>query len=247
MREQLALALAVDRVDGLLDEIDGRVLRRDLHRCGRAQQALRQGADLLREGRAEEEVLPSNGKQRQHLSDVADEAHVEHPIGLVEDEDLDRAEVDGALAGMVEQATRRGDDDLGAATQCGHLAAESDAAIDGGRARAAAGVDADRLLDLDGQLAGGGEHQGADAPPIRRPFGQALEHGKDERGRLAGAGLGAGEEIASIEHDRDRLALDGGWFGVSLPRDSAEQVGLKPEHREGQGRKLLTEAHPPSP
>ena len=75
--------------------------------------------------------------------------------------------------------------------------------------------------------------------------GEALEHREHECGRLAGARLGAGEQVAAIQHERDRLALDGSWFGVTLARDSAEQVGLKPEGSERQVRELLTEAHPP--
>ena len=36
-------------------------------------------------------------------ADVADEAHVEHAIGLVEDEDLDARQVDRALGDVVEE------------------------------------------------------------------------------------------------------------------------------------------------
>ena len=112
----------------------GGVGRRDLDRCRPVEQALGQAADLPREGGAEQEVLPPVRQQRQDRADVADEAHVEHAIGLVEDEDLDRAEIDGALAGVVEQPAGRGDHDLRAAAQRRHLAGEADAAEDGGRA-----------------------------------------------------------------------------------------------------------------
>ena len=47
--------------------------------------------------------------------DVRQEAHVEHPVGLVEDEDLDLAEVGDLLADEVEQPARRRDEDLDAA------------------------------------------------------------------------------------------------------------------------------------
>ena len=75
---------------------------------------------------------------------------------------------------------------------------------------------------------------------------EALKDRQHEGGRLAGAGLGAGEQVAPVEDERDRLALDGGGFGVSLARDSAEQVGLEPEGREGQGEKAPDEALPRS-
>ena len=96
-----------------------------------------------------------------------DEAHVEHPIGFIEHEDLDLAQVDGALADVVEQAARRRDHDLGAAPQAAHLAVEANAAVDGGRADGALGaVGSDALLDLQRELAGRGQDEHADRTAI---------------------------------------------------------------------------------
>ena len=81
--------------------------------AGSCEQAGGQPPDLVREGRREQQVLAPGRQDREDLADVADEAHVEHPVGLVEDEDLDARQVDRALADVVEQAARRGDDDLG--------------------------------------------------------------------------------------------------------------------------------------
>ena len=58
---------------------------------------------------------------------------------------------------------------------------------------------------------------------------QPLEHRQDERGRLAGPGLGAGEHVAAGEDERDRLGLDGGGLGVALLGDGAEELGRQPE------------------
>ena len=52
------------------------------------------------------------GEQRDDLLDVGQEAHVEHPVRLVEDEDLDLPEVGDLLADEVEQPARRRDEDL---------------------------------------------------------------------------------------------------------------------------------------
>jgi len=62
---------------------------------------------------------------------------------------------------------------------------------------------------------------------------QALQHGEDEGGGLAGARLGAGHEVATGQDVGDRLTLDGSWIGVALCRDGTEQSGRKPERREG--------------
>ena len=132
VREQLALPMAVDGVDDLVDQVDGGVWGCDLDRCRRGQQPLCEVADLVGEGRGEEQVLALGGEEGQDRADVADEAHVEHPIRLVEDEDLHAAEVDGSLAGVVEQPSWRGDHDLRVAAQGVDLANEADAAVDGG-------------------------------------------------------------------------------------------------------------------
>src|SRR5512144_2466342 len=48
------------------------------------------------------------GEDREDLADVADEPHVEHPVGFVEDEDLDVRQVDGPLGDVVEEPAGRG-------------------------------------------------------------------------------------------------------------------------------------------
>ncbi len=65
--------------------------------------------------------------------------------------------------------------------------------------------------------------------PTRRRRREALQHRQHECRRLAGAGLGAGQQVAAAEHERNRLALDGSWIGVALRRDGTEQFGRKPE------------------
>ena len=112
--EELALAAAVDRMDDLPDGRHRGVAGRRVDRGRVAQQVLRERADRGRERGAEEQALALGRQQREDAPDVGDEAHVQHAIGLVEDEDLDAAEVDGALPDVVEQPTGRGHHDLGA-------------------------------------------------------------------------------------------------------------------------------------
>jgi hypothetical protein len=94
-------------------------------------------------------------------------------------------------------------------------------------------VDSDALLDLEGELAGRGEHEGADRPPtaprVRVRRAEALEHGQHEGRRLAGAGLGSGHEVAAGEHERDGLGLDRRGHGVALVGDRAQELGRQPE------------------
>ena len=69
-----------------------------------------------------------------HPDDPVDdglEAHVEHAVGLVEDEQLDLVERDGAAVDQVEQAAGRGDEHVRARRLLG-LVVDADAAVDGG-------------------------------------------------------------------------------------------------------------------
>src|ERR671930_157250 len=72
----------------LRNELGRRVAPRDLHGHRLVHERGRQLADLLREGRREEQVLPLRGEQRQDAADVVDEAHVEHAVGFIEYQDL---------------------------------------------------------------------------------------------------------------------------------------------------------------
>ena len=58
---------------------------------------------------------------------------------------------------------------------------------------------------------------------------QDLDDREDEGRGLAGAGLGAGEQVAALEDQRDGLALHRGGLGVALVGDRAKQLGREPE------------------
>src|SRR5215210_898746 len=56
----------------------------------------RQLLDLARHGRGEEQRLPLRGELGEDAPDGGQEAHVEHPVGLVEHQHLDVREVERA-------------------------------------------------------------------------------------------------------------------------------------------------------
>ena len=70
------------------------------------------------------------------LADGVDEAHVEHLVGFVEDEDFDLGQRQRAALDEIEQAARRGDEDVDAAAQDLDLLAMRHAAEDDGDATA---------------------------------------------------------------------------------------------------------------
>ena len=64
------------------------------------------------------------------MLDVVTEAHVEHPVHLVEDDDLERVELQRAALHVVHDATGRADDDLRAGRQRAELPLVGLAAVD---------------------------------------------------------------------------------------------------------------------
>ncbi len=174
------------------------------------------------------------------LADFGNEAHVEHAVRFVEDEDLDLGEVHGALPDMVEQAAGRGDEDLDAAPKDLDLRVDARAAIDDrGAERNAAAVGLDGGGDLTRELTGGGQDQDADRMSCRRIPGvgvvaENLQDRQHEGGSLAGAGLGGGENVAAGEDEWDCRALDGRRLRIPLPLYCGEKVGRKAEVVESQ-------------
>ena len=169
MRQQLFLPIPIDGVDDLADRLDRGVPRGDLDLGRIAEDGPRQPPDLVRERRREHQVLPSRRQELDDPLDVRQEAHVEHPVGLVQDEDLDLAEVRHPLADEVEQAARRRYEDLHAGAERLDLRVHRDPAVDDGRAeRDRPAIRPDALVDLHRELAGRDEDQHADRVAGRR-------------------------------------------------------------------------------
>ncbi len=79
--------------------------------------------DLFGHGGAEHQVLALLRQLGDHLFHIVDKAHVQHPVGLVQDKDLDVGQVDEALPHQIVQAARAGDQDIHALLQGFHLGA----------------------------------------------------------------------------------------------------------------------------
>jgi hypothetical protein len=108
--------------------------------------------------------------------DLGQEPHVGHAVGLVEHDDADVGEVDGALLQEVDQATRGGDHHLGATGQGLDLAVLGRAAVDGGHPHGSGlGEGRHDVLDLDGELAGRDHDQRS------RPAGRGLVDALQDR------------------------------------------------------------------
>ena len=87
-------------------------------------------------------------------------------------------------------------------------------------------------MDLEGQLAGGHEHQpaGLAGLGVVEPF----EHGEAEGERLAGAGLGLAAHVAAGQRVRDGEALDGERLHDALVSQDLHEAGGDAEVFEGE-------------
>ena len=243
VHEQRALVLLRDLVGALVDRLGGGVAARDLDQLRLVEELVGELLDLAGERGGEQQVLAlrGRGQERHDALDVRDEAHVEHAVGFVEDEDLDLSQVDALLLDVVEQAPRRGDQDLDAAADDRQLLLDVDAAVDDRRAQVGVlAVLADRFLDLDRELACRREDQRAHRVPggrgARVRVGrQPVQDRQAESGGLAGAGLGAAHDVLARKDDGDRLLLDRGGGGVAGLGHGPENLRPQAELRKARG------------
>ena len=152
-REERRLSLLRHRIDALRDAAR-RLLRADDDDDRVVEDVVGELADVGRHRRREHQRLPSLRQRGQDAADVGQEAHVEHAVGLVEHQHLERGEVDVAEAHVVEEPAGRRDHDLRPGAERALLRPHVDAADD--RHRRDADVVAERqrlLVDLQRQLA----------------------------------------------------------------------------------------------
>ena len=136
----------------------------------------------------------------------------------VQHQNLQPVQMQQALAVQIQQAAGGGDQNVHTPLQRLHLGGLSHAAEDDGRAQRQVGaIGGQTLMDLDGQLPGGGDNQRADGAAGHSAAGKALEDGGGEGTGFAGAGLRQAQHIPALQYRRNGACLDGGGGGVSLP------------------------------
>ena len=147
----------------------------------------------------------------QHAPDVGQETHVEHAVGFVEHQILEAAQLRVRLPEMIEQPSRRADDDVDAAAEGVLLRAHADSAIHGKAADGRVNRKVLEILDdLRRQLARRrNDERAGRARTAAWLLHQAVEYRQKKRRGLSAARLGACEEIAACERR---------WNGVGLNR-----------------------------
>lgn len=161
-------------------------------------------------------------------------SHVKHTIRLVQHQELDIFHPKSSALNEIDETTRRGHEQIAAALNLPELIPDIGPTVDDHRGDAGAVEELLRLvLDLTGQLAGGRQDEALGVgPPSPGPAGRigapVSQHGDDDgeekSGRLAGAGLGAGHEVALVGGDGDAPLLHGRGLGVAAELHVAEEV-----------------------
>ncbi len=250
-REHLDLVHRVRAVGELGDGLDGRAValallghRADVRRL--AHVATRERDDRPGHRCREEHRLARRRREGEDLLDVRQEAEVEHLVGLVEDEGLNRGEVEVPLLRQVDEASGCPDDDFDPSLEGLDLRLVGAAAVDGQHADAATTTGLLEVAgDLDGQLPGGGDGEGL------RPTGVAdrgelrvvrrddpVEHRHTEAERLTGSGLGLTDDVVPAQGDRQGHRLDGEGGMDAGVGERVDNVLVDAEIGEGLGAHL---------
>ena len=173
------------------------------------QEGIGEAGDFGRHRRREEQGLARERHQLADALDVRNEAHVEHPVGFVDDQDLDRVEEQAAASGEIEQASGCCDDYVGATRDLGFLIAERDAANQKRKVQLVVdAVFAEGLFDLGGGLARRLKNEGARHPGARAAAFQHRQHRQCEGRSLTRAGLGDAQNVPALKGVGNRLFLN---------------------------------------
>ena len=169
----------------------------------------------LVQGRGEQQALGAGGRGREDAGDAGQEAQVGHVVGLVQHGHLDGVHAAVLLAHEVLESAGAGHHDVDATVERGDLTALRDATEDHGGPQAhGLGQWGQRLVELAGELAGGGEDQAARGVTRAATAGgrggrEAGDQREAERVRLAGAGAAPAEDVTPGQGVGERGRLDG--------------------------------------
>ena len=243
-REHLDLVHRVGAVDDLLGVLDGRahvvgVVGPDVGGLRHVPACHRD--DGARHGRGEQHGVARDGRARQELFDVGQEAQVEHLVGLVEHDALDPGQVEEALVHQVDHATGGADDDVDAGGERVDLRLVGAATVDGEHADGALrrrGREVAR--DLDRELTRREHHERLWLPRGGKILvadlaggDHAVQQRDAEAEGLAGSGLRLADDVVAGQRDREGHRLDRERVGDPLVGERRDDLGADVVVRKG--------------
>src|ERR1700677_2947527 len=201
LQEQDGFLRFSNRIDDVRDRFGDGSAHSDIDGLRVFHGPLDEGGDLWRDGGGKKRSVALARAFLDDAADIGKDYHVQHPIRLVEHEELDAVELDAAALHVVQKPSRGGDNHVDAGAQGIDLFAIADAAInDGGAQVGEAGEIVDGGLDLGGEFARRLHDEGAGFGLM---LAQEGEDGEGEGGGFPGAGLGAADDIAAGHNQRN--------------------------------------------
>ena len=232
--QQTGLLLLENVIDRVADQFSRLLDGGNLNPLGIVQDPLGQFRNFLRHRGREEQGLLVFGQQLDDLANGGQEAHVEHPVRFVQDEDFHSSQVDETLLTQVFQPSRRCDQDVDSTLQSVNLWVLADSTDNDGMSQSGmATVSSQAVADLDRQLASGGQNQTANAAECSATIlircgssgwvlHQSVQHRQRKCSGLAGSGLCTTQKVASSHRSRYRSSLNRCRCFVSLSSDSTQ-------------------------
>lgn len=130
LKEKVLFGILVDEADALIDFLGGGLLGLDGNVSGVLKDGIGEFLDGGRKGGREEEGLLFARESSDDFFDITEEAHVEHAVDFIEDEEIDAGEIDIALIHVVEKAPGAGDENIDALAHGADLGILTDATED---------------------------------------------------------------------------------------------------------------------
>ena len=172
--------------------------------------------DVVRQRCREEQCLAERRQQADNALDVGNEAHVEHPVGLVDDEDLHIRQQDLATFEMIEKAARGGDQNIDPFVERRVLVGKAHAADQQRHRQLVIGAEFfEGVGNLCRKFACRCQDQRPGKPRLGASGSKDLDHRQREGGGLAGPCLRRSEDVASHQYVGYRFFLDRGRGGVA--------------------------------
>ena len=214
--QRVALSPRCDAHLALLDRRIGAAGARNLDRLGVVQELVRQLLDRRRHGRGKQQSLALCRQPGADRLDIGDESHVEHPVGLVDHQQVAAGEQDVTAIVQVHQAARRRDQHIDALFQRLDLIPHRHAA-DQQRHRELVilAVFLEILSDLRGEFARRLEDERARHAGAAAALGQNVDHRQHEARRLARPRLRDADQVAHHQHRGNGLRLNGRGGGIA--------------------------------
>lgn len=161
--------------------------------------------------------------------DIGNEAHVQHAVGFIDDEDFDAGHQQLAALAMVQQAARRADQHIGATFQLAILFIERNAADQQGNVELVIlAVFFEILGHLGCKFARRLHNQRARHACACAAFFEQCQHRQYEGRRLACARLGNAANVAAHQGRRNGASLNRCRHGVAGISYSGKNFWLRP-------------------